>query len=255
MEPAIETASFRCSCGKTYDSPSLKGRPVLPYCPTCMGRLNSEEPAGRLRASTVLEELDELGLNVPRHGHLTQGPHAGELATLDALGDSEGVRATRAWVAAVLQAGPWMAVDPLYLHGPTGTGKSQAAFCAVRALLEAGTPRTDIVYDRGRAMITQLQDRYGSGRVDEFSERRRRARVWVYEDAGTEKLTADAFRVFEDILDAREGRASLMTSNYGREAMANRWADQDGWVRLRSRLGPWRSVEMRGDDLRFRRAG
>lgn len=252
VKPSVATCR---GCGADYEAAMVGGRMVPTYCPACMARLDGEPLDGERRPWRILEDLDALGLNVQRHGHLTLGPHAGQPATLDILGGAPGVEAVRRFVASVLQAGPWRATEPMYLFGPTGTGKSQAVFSAVRALLEAGVPRGDIVYDRGRAMVIQLQDRYGTGRVDEFSERRRRARVWVYEDAGTEKLTADAFRIFEDILDAREGRASLMTSNYSREDMANRWADQDGWARLRSRLGPWTAVEMGGADLRFRRAG
>ena len=252
----LPEGSFLCAgCRGLYESPAVNGRPAVPYCPACSARLEGEEPTPGPSKRDPFPTLDSLGLNVHRHGHLTMGPHAGQAATLDLLGEAKGVAEARRWVGAVLASGSWDAVDPLYLFGPTGTGKSQAVFCAVRALIEAGMPKGDIVYDRGRAMITQLQDRYGTGTVDEFSERRRRARVWIYEDAGTEKLTADAFRVLEDILDRREGRASIMTSNYSREDMANRWADQDGWNRLRSRLGPWRAVEMAGNDLRFRVRG
>lgn len=253
-KPDLTPEMVRCSCGREYATPRVRGRPVVPYCPGCMARMDEAPAAAKDSGEHILATMDALGVNVHRHGYLTVGPHAGELATLGLLGTSNGIIAAQAFVAAVLSAGAWRAVEPLYLHGPTGTGKSQVAACVVRALLEAGTRSSDIVFDRGRAMIIQLQDRYKTGQVDEFGATRGKARVWIYEDAGTEKLTPDAFRVFEDILDRREGRATLMTSNLPREEMANRWADQDGWVRLRSRLGPFNAVKMDGDDLRFRRA-
>ncbi|GMV06734.1 MAG: hypothetical protein AMXMBFR53_30090 [Gemmatimonadota bacterium] len=239
---------FRAEAGpRTWTDPKqvaalgLRGLP--PYCPSCMERLEAEAPTGEL-GPDVLDTLDGMGVNVRRHGQLR----------LDELGDSPAVMAARDFVAATLSAGTWQEVEGLYLHGPTGTGKSQLAVAVVRELLEAGIPASRIVYDRGRALITQLQDRYGTGQVDEFSERRRRARVWIYEDAGTEKLTPDAFRVIEDIFDRREGCPTLVTSNYTREVMANRWNEMEGWARLRSRLAPYRSVEMSGIDRRYRRA-
>ena len=75
--------------------------------------------------------------------------------------------------------------------------------------------------------------------------------MWVYDDAGTERLTADTFRAFEDILDRRGGKATLVTSNDTRRATAERWAAQDGWARLRSRLAPYHEVAMGGQDWRF----
>lgn len=240
--PNLPNQTHRCTCGAEYTCPTVGGRRTVPYCPDCMARVQDDaHELAEPKADRILVDLDALGVNVRRHGHLS----------LDDLGGSPPVQAARAFVQATLAAGDWQEVDGLYLHGPTGTGKSQVAVSVVRALLEAGVPVRQIVYDRGRAMITQLQDRYGTGTVDEFSERRRRARVWVYEDAGTEKLTADAFRVLEDVLDRREGCPTLITSNYDRETMANRWAEQEGWLRLRSRLAPYRSVKMDGADRRW----
>lgn len=209
------------------------------YCDDCTSIVDAVEPAP-VRTS-ALAEMDTLGVNVRRHGAL-------RLAELD---PSPAVEAAREFADAVLAAGRWREVRGLYLWGPTGNGKSQIAASVVRDLLERGVQSSAIVYDRGRAMITQLQDLYGTGDVDAFSERRRRAQVWIYEDAGTEKLTADAFRVVEDIFDRREGHPTLVTSNYDRQAMAERWQGQEGWERLRSRLGPFRAVAMAGTDRRF----
>lgn len=203
-----------------------------------------EDPAERATTSThpnVVAAMDEVGINVRRHGHLI----------LEEMERIEARTVIANWVDGVMQAGRWGEVKGLWLWGPTGTGKSQAAVCAVRALLARGIPSSRIVYDRGRAMITQLQDRYSRGDVDSYSQRRRRAAVWIYEDAGTEKLTPDAFRVLEDILDAREGHPTIVTTNHNREGFVRRWREIEGWERLQSRLIPFTPVEFDGKDLRF----
>ena len=189
----------------------------------------------------VFQMMDELGINVRRHGHIginemEPAPVRKELAS---------------FLEGVVKAGPWTEANTLYLWGPTGTGKSQAAVAVVGELLRRGMPRRRIIYDRGRAMITQLQDRYKTGHVDEFSEVRRKCGLWVYEDAGTEKVTPDAFRVLEDVLDAREGKPTIITTNQSRHFFAERWRQIDGWERLQSRLGPYRAIEFKGVDRRL----
>lgn len=254
-ESTIE--QIECACGQTFEAEVLfvGGARIAPTrCPACYLEVRNApvreagQPTGE---DQVLEDLEWLGVNINEHGWLREGPNAGKPGTLDNLGTSPGVTAARSLVRRMLDAGRWRPVTPLWLHGPTGTGKSQTAVAIVRAALEAGIPRHEIVYDRGRAMIVQLQDRYTTGSVDEFSAIRGRARLWVFEDAGAEKLTESAFRAFEDIIDRRAGKASCITSNDTREQTANRWASQDGWLRLRSRLAPFHAVEMGGQDWRF----
>jgi len=245
-----------CDCGAEYDAEvsTVGGFRIVspPTCEPCKAKARGA-PGVVVPATDddILSELDAMGANVYEHAVLRRGPNAGQPGTLDNLGDSPGVWAARAFVESVLSAERWQSVDSLWIHGPTGNGKSQIQFAVLWALLKAGVPSREIVYDRGRSIVTQLQDRYTTGTVDEFSRTRGRARVWVYDDAGTEKLTPDAFRVFEDILDRRQGRASLVSSNDSREDTANRWMGQGGWERLRSRLAPFKSVAMTGADWRF----
>lgn len=196
-------------------------------------------PAVKVERS--LEALDAMGVNVRQHGHLK----------IEELEDQGAVAKAMEFVRAALKAGKWRSTNGLYIHGPTGTGKSQLAVSVIRKLIEAGWSEKAIVYDRGRAMITQLQDCYGTNTVDAFSERRRRCKLWVYEDIGTEKLTPDAFRVLEDILDRREGHPTIMTSNLTRKQMAQRWEDvSEGWGRLLSRLHGFDPILVKGVDRR-----
>lgn len=190
--------------------------------------------------ASIESRLQALGVNVRRHGHME----------LDEMGpDAE---PADSFVQDVIGAGRWDYVQGLYLSGPTGTGKTQMAVATIRSLLEAGYGGR-IVFDRSRALVTTVQDRYGTGTVDPVTDERRKADLWVLDDIGTEKPTADAFRILEDILDAREGHPTILTSNRRPGELAEAWADADSVGRFRSRIGPqnYREVQLTGKDRRF----
>lgn len=194
------------------------------------------------RPNSILGNLNSLGVNVRRHGHLK----------LELLSEGPAKTAADEFIASVAKAGDWGEVTGLYIWGPTGTGKSQLAVCVLRQLIEMGVVHPQgVVYDRARSMVTQLQDRYTTGRVDEFSQRRAKAKLWVYEDAGTEKLTADAFRVVEDIFDRREGHPTIITSNLDRPKLVEHWKGTSPIDRFRSRLAPYVPIQLTGKDKRI----
>lgn len=239
-------------CGEPFDAAvTYAGRePIIAtHCPACSRRrIDAMAAVSTARAEpdseeTILAALHAVGCNVQRHGRIDVG----------ALEQDELRSVLSGWVHRVVNGGRWGEVQGLYVVGPTGTGKSQGAVSALRALLQRGVPQAQLLYDRGRALITELQDRYRTGAVDEYLARRRRARVWVYDDGGTEKLTADSFRVLEDLIDSREGKATIITTNLPREEFAGRWKGFDGWERLRSRLAAYRVVTLTGRDQRFDR--
>ena len=190
----------------------------------------------------ILATLESIGVNLRLHGHLT----------IAQLSEGPANDAARRLIGEMAAAGRTGRVSGLYIWGGTGTGKSQLAVCVIRELVYLKIlNEKNVVYDRARAMITQLQDRYATGRVDEFSDRRRRARLWVYEDAGTEKLTPDAFRIFEDILDARDGHPTIITSNLNRSQLIDRWVDAASVERFRSRISIFHPIQLTGKDRRF----
>lgn len=218
-----------------------EGRTVGPRI--CVGCAEDEEAADLGPDRSIESALADLGVNVRKHGHMS----------LDDMGDTPAVLAARRFVADTLEAGRYRAVKGLWLMGSdTGVGKSQVAVSVMRELLTEGY-RGRIVFDRARALITTLQDRYGKGDVDATTDVRRKAGVWILDDAGTEKPTPDAFRIIEDILDAREGHPNVWTGNLTHEELAAHWADKDVAGRFTSRIGPrnFRYVEMRGEDRRF----
>jgi len=243
-----------CSeCGAEFEVPKggniklPEGIEVQPQCRDCYMKHRHEIPADvavqyprQSQVAVGLDGLGQVGVNVRRHGHLL-------LADLGEQYEEVG----REFIQAVLSAGRYGEVAGLYVWGETGTGKSQFAVSIMHEFLRMGVLRPhEIVYDTARRMVTQLQDRYSTGGVDAFSNARSRARLWVYEDAGTEKHTPDAFRVVETIFDAREGHPTIVTSNLNRQELADRWSQMDVVGRFLSRLKAYRSVRIDGEDRR-----
>lgn len=239
----------KCGNLETVDESSLKLLEVADsiglLCKTCWIEKRHEGTKGPAPATPLektLAVMEKLGVNVRRHGHLS----------LDQLDDQKAITSARSFITDFLKVGMYREMSGLWVYGNTGTGKSQLAVCILRDLIKAaGLTERQVVYDRGRAMVTQLQDCYGKNSVDPFSERRRKARLWIYEDAGTEKLTPDSFRVMEDIFDRREGHPTIVTSNLTRNQFSQRWEEMEGWGRLKSRLAPFKVIHMEGKDLRF----
>lgn len=254
--PEIQTISetHTCPCGTPFErevtvmlgSGGRQTRIGATLCPECEESERIErrewESQRSIDDTDPLARMAVAGVNVRKFGGLT----------LDEMGPSPAVTAAKRFAGEVERCGAWQFVQGLYLAGPTGVGKSQLAVSTLRQILEDGY-RGRIVFDRARALITTIQDRYGTGTVDAVIEQRRKAGVWLLDDIGTEKPTADAFRILEDILDSREGHPTILTSNDGPQQLAERWAPQDTAGRLWSRLGPqnYRAVIMDGEDRRF----
>jgi chromosomal replication initiation ATPase DnaA len=248
-------------CGESFDImekglfrlPTTTDIPGATICRECWieerNKIPSDHREQRAGFATprtdILDRMDKLGINVRMHGRLT----------LSDMGHGPGRDAAMEFIDAFLSSGKYEPTTGLYIHGITGTGKSQLAVSIIRQLLAVGSLHSNgVIYDRARALVTQIQDRYTTGKVDEFSEARARTRLWVYEDAGTEKLTPDAFRIVEDILDRREGHATIITSNLSRPKLVAQWGDVAIVDRFRSRLALFKSVELTGSDRRFQRA-
>ncbi len=235
-------------CGRPYQQTTgIPGYEPTGECPGCSrARIDREEREAIQRVveeheDKIIDLMHRIGVNIWRHGRLT----------LEDLHPMARVP-LQEWVSRVIALGKYEPINGVFISGPTGTGKTQACASIIREFLGRGFGTHHIIFDRSRAMITQLQDRYTTGNVDAFSEVRRRVPVWILDDAGTEKLTADALRVIEDIIDGREGRPTVITSNLSRKEFAQRWVQMDGWERLASRLQYFTTIGLDGTDHRGR---
>ncbi len=240
----------------------IGGRPA-PFasksCEECVEKESVEQPEppnGPSRKDQILLLMDRAGVNVRKHGLclLAEGKERGVQFDSTECG-AEPLEAAGQFLDETLQAGRWGAVLGLLMMGPLGSGKTHLAAAIVRAVLlydriDAGR----VIFDRADRLITMIQDTYGTGGTSAILERRERAHLLVIDDLGREKATPDTLRILVDLVNAREGHPTVITSNHTPQGLIERFKDAnaEGWKRLASRLGPqnFRHVTVEGHDRR-----
>jgi DNA replication protein DnaC len=82
--------------------------------------------------------------------------------------------------------------------------------------------------------------------------RREEVDLWVLDDLGAEKPTEDVVRILTELIAAREGSPTVVTSNFEPRALLDRYP---GFDRVVSRLGrqDFRTVALTGRDRRLER--
>ncbi len=227
--------------------------PMLPVlCAVC----EKSDPLDRVTSrhaprKSVADWLDARGVNTAMLGHAT-------LENFDPVHAPRALEAARLFVDEVAAAGKHDRVRGLYLYGEgKGNGKSHLAVAIMRAV-HGLRPDLSVFFEPADRLIVRVQDSYnGEGRTDELIEARARAGLYVLDDLGREKATADALRVLATIFDERAGRPTAITSNGLPADLGARHGFPDEWGRIESRLGDavYRFLEVSGPDRRFQAQG
>lgn len=253
-KPALsfELESVTCSeCGNAYERTVVKfgtrrAAQPAPLCPACDKEGAAAETPVISPADALLGVLERCGVNTNQHGRCS-------FDTFEAEDAPVALEAAGAFVRIARAAGRHDPVRGLYLVGPTGTGKTHLAVAIAREII-AARGGDSVIFDRADRLITDLQDTYGSGRTGEYLDRRERVPVYFLDDLGSEKATDDSLRLLYGLLNAREGRATVITSNLAPGDLGERFRDSEAWARIASRLGSmnFRTVRVSGRDRRFR---
>ena len=250
-------------CGELFTRKRLvidgqKAPGLTPYlCDECSDVCLEAEPAapeGPSREDRIFELLDAAGVNVRKHGRcrLVEGTEHSVQFDSTECGPLP-LEAAGQFVDDTVRAGRWGAVLGLLFMGTLGSGKTHLAAAIVRAvLLDERIDPTRVIFDRADRLITMIQDTYGTGGTAAILERRERAHLLVIDDLGREKATPDSLRILVDLINAREGHPTVITSNHTPVGLVERFGDAEGWKRLASRLGPqnFRHVLVEGHDRR-----
>lgn len=138
---------------------------------------------------------------------------------------------------------PW----PLYLHGPTGTGKTCAALCLCDHCGGSWFMTTERLASE---WVDVLCSRYDDGKrkvgAADYRKRITDRPLVVIDDCGArEKVSDTHYEVIKLVLDLREGKPLVVTSNHNLETIARLYD-----ARIADRLTAGTVLELAGESRR-----
>lgn len=213
-----------------------------PVCESCSDD-GSETTRRRRYDHPQLEALHQAGVYVPKYSSMdfeawddTHDPHL-ELA--------------RQFVDAVCRRGEL--APGLFLHGPTGNGKTSLAVACLRELVRRGIPAYRLWFVLSRTFLRDLGAAYSQGNASQLVARAKGVQMLVIDEFGKEPPTDHSAALLAEIIDQRRG-GTVITSNHSLHEIAVRYVHVDGMEHLISRLGPreFQHLEFTGPDRRFR---
>lgn len=258
-------------CGGTYRATrELYGTPIPPACEICLEaseELRRHSARNRTREG-ILQVLSAAGVNVYAYQRAT-------LETFDPAEDPQALEAARSWLEAWEQPGPYPSRPWLVLYGDgsrvdqagktslgaVGNGKTHLGIAIARALLEDGrllAGRYRFVTVEGFILRSEATFRGTSDQseVDLLSKFAGYDLLHL-DDLGVRDPSPHAMRILDELAKAREGKATIWTSNLSPKVLAQQ---NEAYVRIVSRMagecgaGGRFVVPFRGPDRRIQRS-
>lgn len=126
--------------------------------------------------------------------------------------------------------GPHKDGKGLYLYGPTGTGKTHAAYAIYRILMENRVASRIV---NSAVMLQDIKDDFKYGAKDPYYQSKFDSwvdfnGVLLIDDLGAEKITDWVLETFYTLINTRyeNKRTTILTSNYNVEEIAARLGDR-----------------------------
>lgn len=160
-------------------------------------------------------------------------------------------RLTDLKIAIIDQLEAWVAdahCPGLFLHGPTGVGKTHMAVALCRELLESDH---DALLISSSRFYREIRETFNNSERDEESVLRKYCRApWLLlDDVGAGALSDFERRYLLDLLDRRAARRTIVTSNLSVQDLALRFDE-----RIASRLSEFKVLHCAGADRRAARS-
>lgn len=257
LDVDVREQEFVCQrCRKGFTQPTLfamepdpddpTGEPVArmwggesaapTHCPGCVVLMREEEEKraeARLRALRMDPENPEYRKRLIAAGINHPKLLRASLKDYDKAANPEAYQAARSFVEGVLagdlQGRPWR-----FFTGPTGTGKTLLTVGMDRALYAMGY-RGKVVIVVAPLFVELVQAGYSDKTASALLASVRDADVAFVDDLGRDRQTDDRASMMNGLLCLREGKPTVINSNYLREGLVQRNAE---FMTLASRLGP-----------------
>lgn len=187
----------------------------------CPGCSEADEAPTSDRETTIRRKLDEAGVNVDAYADAT-------LSSFEAGEDEEALAAARRFVEIFRKrktGRPW-----LYLHGPTGNGKTHLAVAVQRKIIEDGLLHRRTRFVNFEMLLLQIQETYDKGEGDSAHRLVKRYadyELLVVDDVGVSGFSDHTYKMAYLIAEQRTGRPTIWTSNLSPQSLQGEHPEMD----------------------------
>jgi DNA replication protein DnaC len=206
------------------------------HCPPCVSLVREEEDKraeARQRAARMDPDNPEYRKRLVAAGINHPKLLRASLKDWDKASNPAAYAAARSFVEGVLsgdmEGRPWR-----FYTGPTGTGKTMLMVGMDRALYAMGY-KGRVVFVVAPLFVELVQAGYSDKTASALLASVRDADVAFIDDLGRDRQTDDRASMMNGLLCLREGKETVISSNYLREGLVQRNAE---FMTLASRLGP-----------------
>ena len=210
-----------------FEYPLFGGDLGMP-CPECVPPPMPDDIQARSSADALLRTLEKCGVNMYQYQHAT-------LDSFEGNHDKHVTPTVNDWVRSFQAAsGQWPQRESMYFYGAKregrqigalGNGKTHVAVAVLRTLLSEGlvTPKSArFVTAEGFLLEAEATFRTGEESERKLIDRYSQFVLLIIDDIGVRaEMSTHALRILDELSKAREGKATIWTSNLSLKDIAS----------------------------------